>query len=376
LIGSASEKGSQTSTTQSAISQGTVEIKNEEKQLQLTGTTSQQTIAQLNRDTDNTHTALDKIDNEKIKQRVEANKIIKQAVFNEAVKFTDEAYKTLFIKNHPVSRVEIDQNGQPYLVELTPKEIAEIKPREDGKIHIALNGLFNDEVAAGEYASQHQTGGEGEQYIIHFPETDNALSELLLAGYVKHLENDFFGLSNSTAQLKGLALEHGQTGLHLDGHSRGGMTIGNMMESLARIDGNQRPLSATTINFFGSAYNVQEAANLLSTLADDSRYSNSEKQMIRVQYQSHYADTVSRLVGRNPTTGGSIPEGSNTLTEGINVLHGEKTTHNSYVTQQGLESAVDRGLGGELKAKLRLYSDSKVPELVPVSPIDKAINDD
>ncbi|WP_404549502.1 hypothetical protein, partial [Dyella jejuensis] len=94
---------------------------------------------------------------------------------------------------------------------------------------------------------------------IDFPEASNALSELLVAGYQKNLENDFFGLTNATVETKDMMLLYGETGLHFDGHSRGSMTIGNAMESIARMSGSQGILSNTTVGFFGPAYNAAKA---------------------------------------------------------------------------------------------------------------------
>jgi len=49
-----------------------------------------------------------------------------------------------------------------------------------------------------------------------------------------------------------------------------------------------------------------------------------------LQMQNHSADVVGRIIGHNPGTGGSIPEGSSALIEGIRVLGGEFTVHNCY----------------------------------------------
>jgi hypothetical protein len=55
------ESESQTSLTRSAISQGTITITDEAKQLELTGKTAEETIANINTDTANAHTALEKL---------------------------------------------------------------------------------------------------------------------------------------------------------------------------------------------------------------------------------------------------------------------------------------------------------------------------
>jgi filamentous hemagglutinin len=63
--------------------------------------------------------------------------------------------------------------------------------------------------------------GGGPRYYLHFPEAANGLSELLVAGYQKSLEGDFWGLANAATELKGLMLQYGQDGLQLEGHSKG-----------------------------------------------------------------------------------------------------------------------------------------------------------
>lgn len=76
----------------SAISEGEILIKDEAGQLELTGQSAEETLTLLRRDTDNTHTAAERIDIGELERDAEAQRIIKQAVFAETVKFTDETY--------------------------------------------------------------------------------------------------------------------------------------------------------------------------------------------------------------------------------------------------------------------------------------------
>lgn len=148
-LNNASESGSSSGQTRSAVSAGTVTILDEEKQKQLTGKTAEQTVASLNRDTASAHTAAQKQDVQAMKQTVEAERAIKQAVVAEAVKFTDESYRKIFVEKHSMYEVVKDEDGntqydketgKPVLRELSEEEKRNLKPGPDGKVHIAANG--------------------------------------------------------------------------------------------------------------------------------------------------------------------------------------------------------------------------------------------
>ena len=143
------------------------------------------------------------------------------------------------------------------------------------------------------------------------------------------------GLSNSTEQVKNAMNQYGQTGLQLDGHSRGAMTIGNGLESKAQEPTASGSLSGTTIHFFGPAYNAQQADDLLSTLQDRENLPEEQQTGTILQFQNHAADPVGGLIGRNPSTGGTIPEGSGTAREAVRAGTGQPVTvHNCYGQSQ------------------------------------------
>jgi len=337
-LNNAEESESNSGQTRAVISGGAVEITNETRQLALSGKTADQTVASLNRDESNAHGAAERIDYEAMRRQVEAEQAIKAAIASQAVKFSDEAYRKIFIEKHPMYEVvmdkdgntQFDETGRPILRELSALEKTTLKPGSDGKIRIAPNGIFNDAVAAGTYAVQHSTA-QGPQYVIYFPEANNVVSELLVAGYQKFLENDFWGLSNSTSQVKDVMVQYGQSGLHLDGHSRGSMTIGNALESLGSVPNAQGALSNTTINFFGPAYNAQKADNLLDFLQGRQSLPAKQQPATVLQFQNHGADPVGGWIGHNPPTGGTIPEGSSPAREIVRAGTGQPvTTHNCY----------------------------------------------
>lgn len=329
-LNNSSESDSASGQTHSAVSAGTVTLTDETGQQQRTGKTIEQTLASLNRDTANAQTAARRPDVQAMEEAAQAEKAIKQAVYVEAAKFTDEAYRTMFIKEHAMYEVTRDENGKPQLRLLTEEEKHNLQAGPDGKVSIAANGIFNNEEEAAQYALQHGTGS-GPQYLIHFPEADNAISELLVAGYQKFLENDYTGLTNSTVQVKDSMIQYGQNGLQLDGHSRGSMTLGNAMESLTNNPNTQGSLSGTTVNFFGPAYNAQQADRLLSNLQNRSAMPEEQQPGAVLHYTNHVADPVGGLIGGNPPTGGTIPAGSSELKEEVRAATGQDdTSHNCY----------------------------------------------
>ncbi|MCD6027636.1 MAG: filamentous hemagglutinin protein [Solimicrobium sp.] len=331
LLSNSDESGSSTGTTRSAISSGTVIISDNQMQQELAGMDADRTIASLNRDTENTHTAAKQQDVLAMKQKVAANQTIKQAALTEAIKFTDESYRTAFIKKVNIYAVEKDAEGKVIERKLSDTEKVSLQAGKDGKVHIANNGIFNDKDAAAKYADQHTTVDDSPQYLIHYPEAANGISELLVVGYQYYLENDFMGLSNAVEETKNLMNQYGKDGLHLDGHSRGSITIGNALESLQNQPIAQGSLSGTTINFFGPAYSAQQADAILSHLQNRDLMTNlDDKNKAVLKFENHLADFVGGLIGRNPGTGGTIPDGSSFIEEGIKAVYGENTVHNCY----------------------------------------------
>jgi len=201
-----------------------------------------------------------------------------------------------------------DQDGKLILSELSNEKKNNLQKGSDGKVHIVDNGIFNDEEAAAKYAAQH-ANDKGALYAIHFPEAGNGLSEMMVAGYQKYLESDLLGLTNATQETKTMMENYGTEGLHLDGHSRGSLTVANAMDSLANDPNGKGSLSQTTINFFGPAQNVANADETLAYLQNrDSITDIDMKNSMVINYEAHMADAIALLVGWNAPTGGKIPQ--------------------------------------------------------------------
>lgn len=364
-LANGSDSDSASSDTRSAISAGTLVITNAERQRVVAGMSVDQTIANLNRNTEAAHVAVEHLDVAEMGRKVAAEQEIKREFYNQVSMLADEAYRKIFLEKARVYEVLKDENGKALLGddkkvqyrELSDEEKQHLKPGPDGKVHIANNGIFNDADGAAKYANQHSSADTGPQYLIHFEKANNFTSELMIAAYQKNLENDFWGLSNATVQTKEYMVQFGQSGLHIDGHSRGTMTTGNAMESLARDPANVGMLGDTSMNFFGAAYGVKKADTLLGVLQDRTNISSAEQRdALILKYQNHDFDPVARTpgVGFNPGTGGNIPDGSNRLWEWLKVFGAENTAHNCY------------GNGGPACRKYWDHSTTGKPEFVKV----------
>ncbi len=168
-------------------------------------------------------------------------------------------------KNGQVISVGKDKNGKELLKyrKLNDEEKQNLQAGANGKVTVFNNGIFTDINSAAQYADQHNPDA---QYFIHFPTTSNALSEMLLAGYMRFMENDFMGLTNATQETKAIMAKYGKDGVHFDGHSRGAMTTGNALESLAKDKNQLGQLPSMTVHFVGPAYNANKADGLLYVL--------------------------------------------------------------------------------------------------------------
>jgi filamentous hemagglutinin len=223
-------------------------------------------------------------------------------------------------------------DGKPVMTELSNEEKLALKPGASGKLNVFTNGIFNDVSAAANYAVQMSELPSGEDlYFVYYPEANNAVSELLVAGYQKFLEGNIGDLANASEEIKNLLATYGEEGLNLIGHSRGAMTIGNALESLFEENGPSDVLSETTIKFVGPAYNAQEAANLLDWLSGGLQTT--------VQLQNHADDFVGSLIGGNPATYDQRPSGSTLLGEWLRIFGDAPTVHSCYgsmvVNQEG-----------------------------------------
>lgn len=87
-----------------------------------------------------------------------------------------------------------------------------------------------------------------------------------------------------------------------------------------------------TISFFGPAYNAQKADGLLGFLQNREAIDGVQAKLNAVlKLQNHVADPVGTIIGGNPATEGTIPDGSTTMGEMIRAATGKPdTSHNCY----------------------------------------------
>ncbi|WP_455481168.1 hypothetical protein V3564_01955 [Bartonella sp. B12(2025)] len=110
-------------------------------------------------------------------------------LLNEGFKYSDEAFKTMFIKEHPIAVVEHDKNGEvlyatdenenpikdshgkpiPQYHYLTAEEKEHLQAASDGNIHVSFNGIFTSPDEAAGYAVQHADNKNEPLYFVVFP---------------------------------------------------------------------------------------------------------------------------------------------------------------------------------------------------------------
>lgn len=274
-------------------------------------------------------------DSNKVQKELDAQTQITRVLSGKVYEFSEEvskdAYRTMFTKEHKIYQVELnkdgtakrDDKGNPIMRELSDEEKMNLQAGPDGKVRVSFNGIYNDEIAAANYAAQHNTEKDGPLYMVAFPKADGKTAELLVAGYQNVLEGNIGDLTNSTIELKTLGLEYGQSGLVLYGHSRGSMTIGNALQSLEE-DGAYGALSNTQINFYGPAESAQKTADSLYRLSGGTQDS--------INLQNHKDDFVGGVLGWNPTTYGERPKESSKVQEWANMFSSGATVHSCYGT--------------------------------------------
>ena len=330
-IADSSESKSDHSTTYSVLSEGVFKISSE---------SGQRAAESIRKDLEGAHRKLDAVDVRQMLTNVEAKRDAKGQLTDLALTLSDEAYDKMFAASADLYVLEKDKDGKtitdgtdkygkelPKYRKLTDEEKQNLQAGEGGKITVFNNGIFTDINSAAQYADQHNSDA---QYFIYFPQTSNAFSEMLVAGYMKFMENDFMGLTNATQETRAIMAKYGQDGVHFDGHSRGAMTTGNALESLAKDKTQLGQLPSLTVNFVGPAYNVSKADNLLSSLQGRENMSPEQAAAAELKYQSHQADTVGGLIGWNKPTGGNLSEGKAIWQEWKDMLGKPATVHSCY----------------------------------------------
>jgi len=142
--GSAKEKS--TGYTKAAISESVILIRDVAKQNEL-GTSPAEIIASLNRDTRNNHVAARRLDVKEMEEQAQAAETIKAAFMNEMFKYGDDAYRTMFVTEHAIYKVERNENGEIMPRKLTNDERKDLQASTN-TIRLGINGILNGKDAA------------------------------------------------------------------------------------------------------------------------------------------------------------------------------------------------------------------------------------
>ncbi|WP_208541718.1 hemagglutinin repeat-containing protein, partial [Bartonella capreoli] len=111
VLDHAKAKDSEEGYTKSAISNGSIILTDEAGQKTLTGQNGEQTIASLNRDTATAHQVVEALDGGRLEQIVHENREMATQLLEEGFKYSDDSYKTMFIKKHSIAVVDRDEKG-------------------------------------------------------------------------------------------------------------------------------------------------------------------------------------------------------------------------------------------------------------------------
>jgi filamentous hemagglutinin len=247
------------------------------------------------------------------------------------------------------------------IIEIVPgsQEYQDLLASQDGKVHIANNGILNDLDAATKYAQQHgglmnDDGSKNvsdkpvNQYMIYAPVTNNFISELLVAGYNKSGASVYLGLTTyeqTNADLERQTLQQGKP-IVIDSHSRGTLTTTNAQQWLINNGGVAMPdgqsLPSIQMNNIGAAQNNDTATTTLQTLTNnpDAKVNSS------LVHPQDLVGTTS-LTGHNPVTPSynnitaddsngdkvtATTDGRGPVENFLNILTGKATPHSCYGT--------------------------------------------
>ena len=385
LFGNNKQRAAEGSDTRSSITQGSLKIAD---------AAGRNTAAALQQ-VENGHTLLAKIDREGMLQKAERRRdVSKDFIRDTLLPFTDEAYRTEIVAEHRLFRFITDENDQPIenetlkenmqqafkqskklqkkygdfeqywqdfqdrggniykFEELSDQERNHLKPLtytdpDTGEtkqtIGIAVNGIFNSAEPAAKYALQNYwarknpaTGKYDQVYKnVHFlnnPEANNALSELLVAGYHKLFEgNGGIGLSNSALGLEKLLYRYGRDNpyrLSVGSHSRGTMVVYNTLRKLDSKE-NAGMLADVDMKMVGPATHVAKADDRLARLQGFAQRGADNRER-SIAFENHPGDFVGRIIGYNPTTTETNTRHKSRLRHWVDIFGPGSSPHNCH----------------------------------------------
>jgi len=257
VVGNLADRGSadqsDASTARSAIAQGSLTIADGAAQQALTGQTVEQTVASLDRQTEDANRALVRPDIDAIQQSAQDQQADHNLVFTTVTAYTDRAYTAMFKQKAKIMRVVclsepctwdpklgIDPNRDKNiaLVEISPEELRSMSKEEKAQLVIATNGVLNETQRAGELANQNATPNDRETkegtgnskpdiVLVASPYSGNALSDFMVAGYEKYLAPTL-GYTNPDVAFAETVKEV-STGRDVSGNANGTLNAATML---------------------------------------------------------------------------------------------------------------------------------------------------
>jgi filamentous hemagglutinin len=330
IIDNASQSGSSSGQTKAAISAGTVRITDDVAQTLLTGNTGAQTIASLNRETQNANTVAQRQDVQAMKQTVDAERAIKNEAVKQLSAVTDEAYRVMFKEVPKFYKVtcpantNCTTNPEKATVQLVDKDTqTELANAPSGAV-LAVNGIDNPLERAGQLAMQNAellrdaNGVESKPttiYLMHYVPANNGLSELMIAAYEKSLAPTL-GYSNQDEAYAAAIQARGQLETTSLGHSRGTIVQTNANNMLGEQNFTNPDLSVRGVGGAVTGETYTDAALKVA--------GNPEKESKNITFTYFSNDPVPVVAGGNP--------GVISLSEFWRVLTTSNSAHSCYGT--------------------------------------------
>lgn len=306
--------GSSAGVTRSAVQAANVTISDDAAQQALTGKTAEQTVASLNRDAANAHSAAQKQDVQTMERTAQAEQAIKQEAFKMVATFTDEAYRSRFKEQPKPIKVECPAGANcvtdPSKLTRSLATAEDIKNAVPGSI-LAVNGILNDEKRAAELGYQNIVPDEvtGNKpaifYVMHIAPANNTISELLGVAYEKIVTSadyglaNFLGYTNAMETYAALLASRDQQETQSLGHSRGTLTQEASFTILAnRSDenGNTYTNPNLTVRGVGGAADAESYSAKAAAIQGP----KGDRNNITYNYFSNDPVATSKLSGSNP----------------------------------------------------------------------------
>jgi filamentous hemagglutinin len=297
LLGQAEVSGDSSGQTLAVVSGATITITDAQRQQQLTGKTVEEAVGQLHRDASTAHVAAKEQDVQKMKEEVEVERAIRDAVFKEVTAATTDLVYQQQTATPKVFLQTCDADGKCNQVPVDPSQL---KVGEDGKVYVFNNGIMNTEDDALRNAQlQHGADANAQGvYVIVNPHTGNAVAEVLTAGWDKLNEVlggvlPISGASEMNNTIRNIASENGGTVVDVS-HSRGTLTSSNATAAQANAGVTNAGIGSLTFN--GGAANAERAADLVNHLTSGQG---------QVYQSTHQNDLIGTVIGGNASTGGN-----------------------------------------------------------------------